>query len=236
MNNADQLRCEIDKLRQNEDVLLMKQKSLIEADFSSKRAQFMKLFKQKEDELESEREVAALLQSECDSYIAQIAKLQHESDEFKSQIVVMECTRENEMDDEKVKVQHELASLHQVIRETTRSKKECERDVKKLRKANEKLEAEVQELKTPNPPTESKEGVLSAMTKTIAKKVSVLNAYSQSNENIHENLEESMKKAQEDAEVLRSLVVPLEEEIRALKEKLRAADDIFCDFVIQSVF
>lgn len=32
-------------------------------------------------------------------------------------------------------------------------------------------------------------------------------------------------KAQEDAEVLRSLVVPLEEEIRALKEKLRAADE-----------
>lgn len=32
-------------------------------------------------------------------------------------------------------------------------------------------------------------------------------------------------KAQEDAEVLRSLVVPLEEEIKALKEKLRATDD-----------
>lgn len=31
--------------------------------------------------------------------------------------------------------------------------------------------------------------------------------------------------AQEDAEVLRSLVVPLEEEIKALKEKLRATDD-----------
>lgn len=31
--------------------------------------------------------------------------------------------------------------------------------------------------------------------------------------------------AQEDAEVLRSLVVPLEEEIKALKEKLRSTDD-----------
>lgn len=33
------------------------------------------------------------------------------------------------------------------------------------------------------------------------------------------------KQAQEDAEVLRSLVVPLEEEIKALKEKLRTTDD-----------
>lgn len=31
--------------------------------------------------------------------------------------------------------------------------------------------------------------------------------------------------AQEDAQVLRSLVVPLEEEIKALKEKLRATDE-----------
>lgn len=31
--------------------------------------------------------------------------------------------------------------------------------------------------------------------------------------------------AQEDAEVLRSLVVPLEEEIKALKDKLRATDE-----------
>lgn len=35
----------------------------------------------------------------------------------------------------------------------------------------------------------------------------------------------SLFKAQEDAEVLRSLVGPLEEEIKALKEKLRATDD-----------
>ncbi|XP_071442761.1 rab GTPase-binding effector protein 2-like isoform X2 [Hetaerina americana] len=38
-----------------------------------------------------------------------------------------------------------------------------------------------------------------------------------------ENLEEGMRKAQEDAEVLRSLVIPLEEEIEALKDKLRNA-------------
>lgn len=40
----------------------------------------------------------------------------------------------------------------------------------------------------------SKEGVLSVVTKTLVKKVPGLNAYSQSNENIHENLEDSMKK------------------------------------------
>ncbi|XP_039292741.1 LOW QUALITY PROTEIN: rab GTPase-binding effector protein 1 [Nilaparvata lugens] len=39
-----------------------------------------------------------------------------------------------------------------------------------------------------------------------------------------DSLEESMRKAQEDADVLRSLVIPLEEEISALKDKLRTAD------------
>ena len=38
-------------------------------------------------------------------------------------------------------------------------------------------------------------------------------------------MEQSMKRAQEDVEVLRSLVLPLEEEIKALKDKLRTADD-----------
>ncbi|KAJ9599673.1 hypothetical protein L9F63_026479, partial [Diploptera punctata] len=37
-------------------------------------------------------------------------------------------------------------------------------------------------------------------------------------------LEVSIYRAQEDAEVLRSLVIPLEEEIQALKEKLRYTD------------
>lgn len=34
-----------------------------------------------------------------------------------------------------------------------------------------------------------------------------------------------MKRAQEDVEVLRSLVLPLEEEIKALKDKLRFMDE-----------
>ena len=38
-------------------------------------------------------------------------------------------------------------------------------------------------------------------------------------------LEQSMKRAQEDVEVLRSLVLPLEEEIKALKDKLRNTDE-----------
>lgn len=38
-------------------------------------------------------------------------------------------------------------------------------------------------------------------------------------------LEQSMKRAQEDVEVMRSLVLPLEEEIKALKDKLRSTDE-----------
>ncbi|XP_076036235.1 rab GTPase-binding effector protein 1-like isoform X3 [Oratosquilla oratoria] len=86
--------------------------------------------------------------------------------------------------------------------------------------------------------------VLSAVTKSLAKRVPSLSpsaggtpektvpptcGSSAPGSSEQENLEDSMKKvnsryAQEDAELLRSLVVPLEEEIFALKEKLREQD------------
>uniref|UniRef100_A0A0P4VU69 FYVE-type domain-containing protein n=1 Tax=Scylla olivacea TaxID=85551 RepID=A0A0P4VU69_SCYOL len=92
-------------------------------------------------------------------------------------------------------------------------------------------------------------GVLSVVTKSLAKRVpslspSTLSTPEKASHNTSfgpqpsslivdsENLEDSMKKvrsprsheAQEDADLLRSLVEPLEEEIHALKEKIRAQD------------
>lgn len=80
--------------------------------------------------------------------------------------------------------------------------------------------------------------VFSAVTKTLARKVGNLtnpnilstlqapSAVTTSTESTGDDyLEQSMKRAQEDVEVLRSLVLPLEEEIKALKDKLRYTDE-----------
>lgn len=114
-----------------------------------------------------------------------------------------------------------------------------------------RLELEVQELRSSS--DKDNPNVFSAVTKTLARKVNNLAnpvALMSSNNTTmtvtttpatppytstfppsaadtssDDYLEQSMKKAQEDAELMRSLVVPLEEEIKALKDKLRSTDD-----------
>lgn len=226
-DDLESLKQLVNTLKQREKEVL-REKDESEIDFGLKRARFMEMFKQKEGEVASERQISSTLQKENDELRGLVNELRMELDETKSQVAILECTKENEIEEERRKCRDEVASLQQIIDETmveaTRTKKEYDREVGRMRRMMDKLESELQDTKGQTSSSESKEGVLSVVTKTLAKRVPVLNAYAQSNENIHENLEDSMKKAQEDAEVLRSLVVPLEEEIRALKEKLRAAD------------
>ncbi|CAL1298748.1 unnamed protein product [Larinioides sclopetarius] len=102
-----------------------------------------------------------------------------------------------------------------------------EKELNQLQKTNEKLETELQEIRSKEKTDISREGVLAAVTKSL-KRVGNLGGplpFTSSTGESIENLEESMRKAQEDAEMLRSLVVPLEEEIKALKDKLRSTDE-----------
>ncbi|KAJ9598189.1 hypothetical protein L9F63_011127, partial [Diploptera punctata] len=205
------------------------EKEHIREEFGHQRAKMKELYLQKEDELKRGT-------AEQNRLISEVKKLSSELDEAKSQLVVAGFRLESDLQDEKRKCQEEIASLQQIVQETveesstSRSKYECE--MKRLRRANERLESELHELRTvvqqhqqqgtaekgerDNAPMLAPGVMLSAVTKTLARKVV-------------NNLEDSMRKvmkyeAQEDAEVLRSLVIPLEEEIQALKEKLRYTD------------
>lgn len=107
-------------------------------------------------------------------------------------------------------------------------------EIRRLKNHVTRLELEVQELRS----TADKDNPFAAMTK-LARKVGSLtnpapppsplpsNSVGTNNENSAQDdyLEQSMKKAQEDVEVMRSLVLPLEEEIKALKDKLRSTDE-----------
>ncbi|XP_012529897.1 rab GTPase-binding effector protein 1 isoform X3 [Monomorium pharaonis] len=196
----------------------------IREEFNIQRAKMKELFLQKEEELKRRLEENLGLQKEN-------LRLKNELDEAKSQLVVADLKIQNDIMIEKRKAQEEIASLQQVIHETVEesscSRKQLISEVSKLQVALSKLQEENTLLKTQlprDPPTDGPQISLSTVTKTLARKVvSQLGADSLSLG--PDNLEESMRKAQEDAEVLRSLVVPLEEEIKALKEKLRSTDD-----------
>ncbi|XP_029169800.1 rab GTPase-binding effector protein 1 isoform X2 [Nylanderia fulva] len=193
-------------------------------EFNVQRAKMKELFLQKEEELKRRLEENMILQNES-------LRLKNELDEAKSQLVVADLKIQNDILMEKRKAEEEIASLQQVIHETVEesscSRKQLVSEVSKLQLALSKLQEENALLKTQlprDPPTDGPQISLSTVTKTLARKVaSQLGADSLSLG--PDNLEESMRKAQEDAEVLRSLVVPLEEEIKALKEKLRSTDD-----------
>ncbi|XP_064461004.1 rab GTPase-binding effector protein 1-like isoform X2 [Ornithodoros turicata] len=174
---------------------LRKEKENMEADFGQKRARFMELFMQKEEELKDEQEKREALEES-------LRRLQAELDEARSLVMVAECQRENDLEAERRKCNEEVANLQHIMKEhvqdATRSSSRYEKEIARYKKQAEKLEQELTELRS----QQARESDSSV-----------------------ENLEESMRKAQEDAEMLRSLVIPLEEEIKALKDKLRSTDE-----------
>ncbi|XP_055930940.1 rab GTPase-binding effector protein 1-like isoform X2 [Argiope bruennichi] len=162
----------------------------------------------------------------------ELRRLQAELDECRSLVTVAECEKENVVETEERKRKEEVASIQRIMEESVaeavrNASSRYEKDLSQLQKTNERLEAELQELRNKEKTDISREGVLAAVTKSL-KRVGNLGGplpFTSSTGESIENLEESMRKAQEDAEMLRSLVVPLEEEIKALKDKLRSTDE-----------
>lgn len=213
------------------------EKQQIREEFGHQRAKMKELYLQKEEELK--RGFA-----EQNQLLADVKRLSLELDEAKSQLVVAGFRMESDLQDEKRKCQEEIASLQQIVQETVEesssSRSKYESEVKRHRRAYERLELENHELRSllqqqqatadkgeRETPILATGVMLSAVTKTLARKVvSQLGADASSSlSSSQDTLEDSMRKAQEDAEVLRSLVIPLEEEIQALKEKLRYTDE-----------
>ncbi|XP_070390255.1 rab GTPase-binding effector protein 1-like isoform X4 [Dermacentor albipictus] len=178
---------------------LRKEKETMETEFGQKRAKFKELFMQKEEELQAERQQREVLEEKLHA-------LQRDLDEARSLLLVAQCEQENELEGERRRHREEMASLQHILKENTeealRSSGRYEKELARYKKHSERLEQELHELRAQQ---------------------------AQDSDSSVENLEESMRKlwldAQEDAEMLRSLVVPLEEEIKALKDKLRSTDE-----------
>ncbi|XP_056140463.1 rab GTPase-binding effector protein 1 [Lampris incognitus] len=179
----------------------IKLKQQLEAEFNQKRAKFKELYLSKEEELK--RQAASLdgAQAELSSIQAQLAQAQAEMENIKAVATVSESTKQEAIDQVRSQWQEEVASLQAIMKDTI-----CEYEVQ----FHQRLE---QERTQWNQYREAVERELGELRRRLTEGQE------------EENLEDEMKKAQEDAEKLRSVVMPMEQEIAALKAKLATAED-----------
>ncbi|KAI4456370.1 rab gtpase-binding effector protein [Holotrichia oblita] len=204
--------------------LLENEKKKIREEFDSQRAKMKELFLQKEDELRRKIDDNSKLAKD-------LHQLQSELDDVKSQLCVANIQLEANVEDTKRKAAEEIATLQQLVHETV-EESSCSRsiyttEVNKLHELIDQLEKENLELRTElqHSPyhTVSEQSslvpsvMINAVTKKLAKKLGADAFMSQ------ENTDDNISKNSED-ELLKSIVAPLEEEIKALKDKLRATD------------
>ncbi|KAK9888159.1 hypothetical protein WA026_000428 [Henosepilachna vigintioctopunctata] len=191
-------------------------------EFNTQRAKMKDLFLQKESELAAQREETLLLSQT-------VKKLQQELDEAKSSLMAKGLSG---MEVEIRKADEEIATLqklvHETIEESSCSKTRHDAEVECLQLVIQELRSEVAELKRQNqysPHHITQEhslaptNVLNALTKGIVKKLGADSFSSQ------DSLDDSCKRQYDDIEDSCSLLQPLEDQIKALKEKLRSTDE-----------
>ncbi|XP_024939583.1 rab GTPase-binding effector protein 1 isoform X2 [Cephus cinctus] len=198
----------------------------IREEFNVQRAKMKELFLQKE-ELKRRLEENMCLKDVN-------VRLQRELDESKSELL---CAIEvkNSILLEKHKADEEIETLQQFVRETVEmsdsAKNKYDGELRNLQMVVHRLQEENVALRSQmprDPPTEGSQISLSTVTKSLARKVASqlgADALSLGPDNLEESMRKVNKYAHEEAEVLRSLVVPLEDEIKVLKDKLRDTDD-----------
>ncbi|KAI8504972.1 growth factor [Branchiostoma belcheri] len=229
---------DVDTLRSRVEEL-QKEKNEMEKDFAQKRGKFKEIFLAKEEELRKEHQKRGEYQQTVDSLQKQVQTLQLEVDDLKTAATILETTKQDEVDEIRRKCQEEIASLQAIMKEAARDASQAtaskyesrfEEERSRWSRYQEKMEQQLQELKE-KMAEPKEESVLASVAKSLrmvsmgASPSSTTTSTSTSLSTEDENLEAHMKKAQEEAEMLRSVVMPMEKEITSLKEKLRLSQD-----------
>ena len=141
-------------------------------------------------------------------------ELRAQLEECQNRIILLELEKERELE--------EVASLKAFVQETINESRD-EDDTKRLLLEIEKLRRENTRLHEVVAKHES--NTLAPVINQVKKFALKIGSDQGASTDTAPAIEKGQKYAQEDAEVLRSLVEPLEEEIKALKEKLRSTDD-----------
>ncbi|KAG9468228.1 hypothetical protein GDO78_023185 [Eleutherodactylus coqui] len=185
--------------RMNAEYLQMK--AQLEQEFNQKRAKFKELYLAKEEDLKRQHAIFQASQEDIAQLKLQLSEAQAEMENIKAIATVSENTKQEAIDEVKKQWQEEVASLQAIMKETLREyelqfHRRLEQERGQWGQYRESVEREIAELRR-----RLSEGQQ------------------------EENLENDMKKAQEDSEKLRSVVMPMEMEIGALKEKLSEAEE-----------
>lgn len=227
---------------------LMQKLSQNEENFGQKRAKFMEMYLQKEELLKKEKHANGRVQQELNSLQKNHDIVKAELESIRMVAAIQESSKMDEIERVKRQCQEEVASLNVLLKEAVRDavnrtteKYETDRAqlTEALSKAKSDLATVTQALK------DEREGVLAAMAKNLKKGVvgvtqgvagvtqGVTQGVAQGVAGMtslagagsaDEELEEDMRRAQFDTDVLRSLVVPLEEEAMNLKTYLSEAN------------
>ncbi|XP_056601471.1 rab GTPase-binding effector protein 1 isoform X1 [Triplophysa dalaica] len=179
----------------------LKLKQQLEIEFNQKRAKFKELYLSKEDELKRQAAIMEKAQAELSRVQAQLDNALAEMENIRAVATLSESTKQEAIDQVRQQWQEEVASLQAIMKDAEcdfklQFQQKLEQERSQWAQYREAMEREVAELRR---------------------------RLSQGQE--EENLENEMKKAQEDAEKLRSVVMPLESEIAALKAKLTSSVD-----------
>ncbi|XP_043355249.1 rab GTPase-binding effector protein 1 isoform X6 [Dermochelys coriacea] len=179
----------------------LRTKQQLEQEFNQKRAKFKELYLAKEEDLKRQNAVLQAAQDDLGHLRTQLLEAQAEMENIKAIATVSENTKQEAIDEVKRQWQEEVASLQAIMKETVHDYElqfhhRLEQERAQWGQYRENVEREIAELRR---------------------------RLSEGQE--EENLENEMKKAQEDAEKLRSVVMPMEKEIAVLKEKLTEAEE-----------
>ncbi|KFU95900.1 Rab GTPase-binding effector protein 1, partial [Chaetura pelagica] len=179
----------------------LRTKQQLEQEFNQKRAKFKELYLAKEEDLKRQNAVLQATQDDLGQLRTQLMEAHAEMENIKAIATVSENTKQEAIDEVKRQWQEEVASLQAIMKETAHDYElqyhhKLEQERAQWNQYRENFEREIAELRR---------------------------RLSEGQE--EENLENEMKKAQEDAEKLRSVVMPMEKEIAALKEKLTGAEE-----------
>lgn len=179
------------------------------------------------EELESEKERLQKTESELKSFKEEYERLKGEMEGIKTAVAYSESNRQDEIEAIRRQCKEEIDTLQSLLNEvrneaSTSTAMQYEQEQRKLKELCEKYEEEVRELRSRL--NQDGEGFLSSVAKQLKQMApGSLAGSSSSLAQEHESLEDDMRKAQADAEILKSVVMPLEEEIRSLKEQLHEA-------------
>lgn len=177
--------------------------------------------------LESEKERLQKTESELKSVKEEYERLKGEMEGIKTAVAYSESNRQDEIEAIRRQCKEEIDTLQSLLNEvrneaSTSTAMQYEQEQRKLKELCEKYEEEVRELRSRL--NQDGEGFLSSVAKQLKQMApGSLAGSSSSLAQEHESLEDDMRKAQADAEILKSVVMPLEEEIRSLKEQLHEA-------------